>query len=151
MNERKNKKCEYCGAEFEPRRGKRFCTPNCANRARHGIPVKQTKNCVVCGVEFMPRNVNQKTCASPECTRKHANLREYRYRKPENEKKVNQRKKKKYTAKEWVNLTPSQRWELMTWKELSAELARLHLSYGQAQVLKDRRELPFDFGEGCRK
>ena len=145
------KKREYCGAEFEPQRGKRFCTPNCATRARHGIPIKQTKNCVVCGAEFMPRKTNQVTCGKPECKRTYSRKRVYRYKKPGNEKVVVQKKKKRYTAKEWENLTPSQRWELMTWKELSAELARLHLTYGQAQVLKERRELPFDFGERCRK
>lgn len=71
----------------------------------------------------------------------------YRYRKPENEKKPVVKKKKNYTKAEWAKLSPSKRWELMTWEEISRELVRLRISYGQAQVLKQQGKLPFDFGE----
>ena len=47
--------------------------------------------------------------------------------------------------------SPAQRrWEKMSWKELSAECARLHLSYGQAQQLYYSGTLPEDFGKDVR-
>lgn len=142
------KKCEYCGAEFSPRNNsQRFCTPLCGVKAK-----KKTyppRDCVICGVEFIPLQDRQMTCGKKVCSKAYyrRKIPKYQYLKPENEKNGKARKKKRYTVKEWEQLTPSQRWELMTWAELSAELARLHLTYGQGQVLKDRRELPFDFGE----
>ncbi len=48
--------------------------------------------------------------------------------------------------------SPAQRrWERMTWKEISAECARLHISYGQAQQLYYSGTLPPDFGKKGNK
>ena len=48
--------------------------------------------------------------------------------------------------------SPAQRrWEEMSWKELSAECARLHLSYGQAQVMAMNGTLPDGFGKKGNK
>jgi len=140
------KKCVFCGKEFTTESNKRkYCTPICGVRARKAFPIQ---NCSICGKEFRPIAKRQHTCGSEECKRANSKAKKrYEYYRSEGIAPVTRTKKKRPTAKEWETLTPSQRWELMTWDELTAELARLHLSYGQAQVLKERRELPFDFGE----
>lgn len=66
------KKCETCGAEFEPKTDKsRACSRTCLNRlisaerkARH----IQTKACVICGAEFSfgAKDWKRETC-SPKC------------------------------------------------------------------------------------
>ena len=108
----------------------------------------ETKKCAYydCGKEFTAGSNNQKYC-SLVCGVRARTRQEYQYKKPENETVTPHVKKTRYTDAEWEQLTPSQRWERMTWNELTAELARLHLSYGQARVMKERRELPFYFGE----
>ena len=40
----------------------------------------------------------------------------------------------------------SLRWANMPWEELTEELARYHLSYGQAQIMAYNDTLPEDFG-----
>ena len=72
-----------------------------------------------CGQKFTAGSNNQKYC-SLVCGARARARQEIQGKKPEDA--------------EWEQLTPSQRWELMTWDELNAELARLRLSYGQAQV-----------------
>lgn len=151
------RKCEYCGEYFEPKKNERFCTPICGVRA--SSEQKPVDNCIICGNEFHRIYKNQVTCGSEKCKKARSNStktekrRKYKYEYNKNEgiKPVKKAKKRKPTAKEWGIMTPCQRWEYMSLTEISAELARLHLSYGQAQVLKDRRELPLDFGEGFRK
>lgn len=45
------------------------------------------------------------------------------------------------------NFSPaSLRWAQMTWKELTEELARFHLTYGQAQMMAYNNSLPKGFG-----
>jgi hypothetical protein len=140
--------CEHCGTEFEAERPRRFCKPRCGIQAKKNL--NPVKICYLCGAEFHPINNKQVTCGAKDCVSKHQYMlykkRGYKYKKNEGV-ETKPKGKKKPTAKKWHELTPSQRWELMTWEEITAECARLHISYGQAQVLKDRRELPFDFGE----
>lgn len=148
----KTRKCKHCGKEFTPKSNNaKFCCPLCG--VKENAKTKPVKTCVICGAEFHPVNGSQKTCGNEECKRTYGNTMgkkryAYKHNKYEGiEVTPSKKKKKRLTAKEWAKLTPSQRWEYMTLTEISAELARLHLSYGQAQVLKERRELPFDFGE----
>lgn len=140
------KKCLYCGREFTAgSNNNKYCTPICGVRARS---TSQILHCSICGDEFRPLSKRQITCGSEECKRENSRVKKrYEYYRSEGIAPVTRIKKKRPTAEEWETLTPSQRWEHMTWNELTAELARLHLSYGQAQVMKERRELPFDFGE----
>ena len=42
----------------------------------------------------------------------------------------------------------SERYRRMSLREVSAECARLHLTYGQVQVMAERGTLPKDFGLG---
>ena len=146
------KKCLNCGKEFTAGRdNQKYCAPICGVRASSAN--KAPKKCIICGKEFRPWNKTQVTCGKKECikenTRNHhkKNYKKYQYNKKDGITPTTKTKKRKPTAKEWEQLTPSQRWECMSLTEISAELARYHLSYGQAQVLKERRELPFDFGE----
>ena len=73
------------------------------------------------------------------------------YKKPESDKKVEPKKERPKTIKEWNNLTPCERWEFMTLTEISAECLRYHITYGQAQSLQQRRQLPADFGKRGKK
>ena len=47
---------------------------------------------------------------------------------------------------EWRMLTPEERWNKMTWEDISIECLRYHLSYGQAQKKLYTNSLPEDFG-----
>ena len=148
------KKCAYCGAEFETTGyNQKFCTPSCGVKSRRKEHPPQ--KCVICGVEYIPWNSKQVTCGQKECVaenlknkkaEKRAKRIPYNYTKPENERKPI-RKKKKYTNSEWNKLTPSQRWELMPWIEVGAELDRLGIQYAEAQTLKQQGKLPEDFGK----
>ena len=140
-------KCEYCGAEFEAPNKRRFCNAKC--RVQASKQKKPVKICEICGAEFHPINSRQVTCGSKVCTKTHSNnWKGYKYRKSEGIIPPQKpKKKKKLTAAEWNALTPCERWELMTLQELSAELSRLHMTYGHARTLKERRELPADFGK----
>lgn len=66
-------KCEYCGAEFEPRQPhQKYCSVQCRRRAQYERTYKPRsigkKTCVVCGKEFDTNNAAKKYC-SPECYR----------------------------------------------------------------------------------
>jgi len=66
-------KCEYCGAEFEPRQPhQKYCSVQCRHRAQSKRSYKprpiEKKICVVCGKEFDTNNAAKKYC-SPECYR----------------------------------------------------------------------------------
>ncbi|MBQ3021928.1 MAG: hypothetical protein IJD91_01195 [Clostridia bacterium] len=45
-------------------------------------------------------------------------------------------------------MAASERWKRMSWKEITVECARLHLTYGQAQQMYYNNTLPEDFGLG---
>lgn len=149
--------CLYCGKSFIAKSKRQiFCCTSCAakyhNKKRR--PNKPPKNCVICGKEFIPWNKNQVTCGSKECMRQNElNWKKKKrgtYKHNKNEGLVIPPTTKRKRKKSWKDYTPEERWERMTWLELSAELARLHIKYGQAQVLKLQGKLPDDFGLGCR-
>ncbi len=139
------KTCEECGKEFIPKsKLSRFCSEDCkriyaAKKRKRNI---QPKACASCGKEFTPNSNYAKYCSN-ECrregTRRAWKSGKYQYDKDDGIEKP----KKENSAKK----SPAQRrWEKMSWKELSAECARLHLSYGQAQVMAMNGTLPEDFG-----
>lgn len=137
--------CEYCGIEFEAEKPRRFHNAKC--RMQASKQKKPVKICEICGAEFHPFHNRQVTCGAKDCVQTHINNVKKAQRKKELKSAPKPKKKKKLTAADWKALTPSQRWELMTLEEISAEVARFHMTFGQARVLKERRELPFDFGE----
>ena len=64
----------------------------------------------------------------------------------EKKKKVNENPK----IPQWNKLSSKHRWEKMTLSEVEKECLRLHITYGQAQVMADNGTLPKDFGKGLR-
>lgn len=150
--------CKFCGRQFTAKHARKvFCCSACGTKWHNdNNRIKKTpKKCIICGREFIPWNKTQVTCGSKECKYAH-NLSQkkkkkgaYLYAKnsglPQTQPQVN----KKY--KKWEECTPAERWERMTWLELSAELIRMHITYGQAQTLKEQGRLPDDFGLGLRQ
>ena len=137
--------CINCGKEFIPgRRGQKYCSYECGNEYRYKLtPKKEPKGyslrvCFICGKEFKPKCSSQKYC-SKECN---VEARHQRYKKSvvvaTQTPKVEE---KPLTA-------ASERWKRMSWKEISAELARLNISYGVAQQMYYNNTLPEDFGLG---
>lgn len=59
---------------------------------------------------------------------------------------------KKQTKKEknWDRMKPESRWKQMTLAEAEKECLRLHITYGQAQVMAELGTLPKEFGKGLR-
>ena len=108
------------------------------------------------GKEFIPWNKNQVTCGSKECIKAYSLIQKkkkrgaYKYAKNGGLTMPPPPPSRKKKKKPWGECTPEERWEQMTWLELSSELARLHIKYGQAQVLKAEGKLPYDFGKGVR-
>lgn len=150
--------CLCCHKEFIPKseRQQKFCCPSCGvkyhNEKRK--PLKEHRECVICGKGFTPWNKKQVTCGRKDCTRAYSLIQKkkkrgvYKYAKNGGLTMPPPTPQKK--KKHWADCTPEERWEQMTWVELSAELARLRLKYGQAQVLKQQGKLPDDFGKRCR-
>jgi hypothetical protein len=67
---------------------------------------------------------------------------------------LNRKNGKKVTppkSKNWQNLKAKTRWKAMTLSEVEAECLRLHLSYGQVQVMAQNNTLPKDFGKEVRE
>ena len=52
--------------------------------------------------------------------------------------------------KSWDRLKADTRWKQMTLAEAEKECLRLHITYGQAQVMSKLGTLPNDFGKGLR-
>lgn len=115
------------------------------------------KNCIICGKTFIPRRRTQVTCASKKCqNQRYYQQYEkspyvYKYSKNEGletpKKKPVKKNPKKMSAKKWNALPVAERWELMTWDQISAECLRLHISYGKAQTFLMQGRLPEDFGK----
>lgn len=57
----------------------------------------------------------------------------------------------KTKEKQWNKMSSLHRWEKMTLSEVETEGLRLHLTYGQLQVMAQNNTLPKDFGKGVRK
>lgn len=149
--------CKCCGGEFTPTTKRQiFCCKECSSYYHNHkrSPIRENKACVICGTVFMPRNSRQVTCGKPECVKKNEHnvkaKRAYKYKRPAYEAQT--KKKKRYSKAEWKNLTPEQRWELMSLTELSGEIARLFptKSFGEVRLLKEQRKLPDEFGKRCR-
>ena len=149
--------CKYCGKPFlakDPRRI--FCCSACCTKwhNENNKPKKEPKKCIICGKEFIPWNKTQVTCGCKECVKAYSLIQKkkkrgaYKYAKNGGLTITHPPKRKKHKA--WDKCTPEERWERMSWQELTAELARLHIKYGQGQVLKQQGKLPDDFGLRCR-
>ena len=124
---------------------------------------EEIKFCTICERPFTPQSTRQKTCLKPDCVKKHKRIgnREYQkiyrslspnYKYNKNEGLAHPKPKKKrnlsaMTVAEWNALPLSIRFELMTWDQIAAECARLHISYGKAQTLLLLGRLPEDFGK----
>ena len=137
------RKCTECGGEFIPKSvAGKFCSKECkkihtSKRMKQGFkPIK----CVYCGKEFIPNSSSAKYC-SEEC-RKEGKRDALRKKVSAHDRNPGAESKKKTEKKSPAQL----RWEKMTWKEISAECARFHLTYGQVQVMAMRGTLPEDFG-----
>lgn len=62
------------------------------------------------------------------------------------------KEKKKYSIFEWNNLTPSERWGLMTINEVSAENLKYHIpTYGKSETMARWGKLPEDYGKREKK
>ena len=96
---------------------------------------KQKRRCLLssCGKAYVPKSARQKYCCR-EC-----------YKKAVGSNKGCSEDASLSTLKA---LIPSQRWEKMSWKELTAELASMHKSYGDVQQMYYNNTLPEDFGLG---
>lgn len=92
------------------------------------------RKCLSCKKEFSPGKKNSKFC-SREC-----------YLKWQKEGAKNMTPEEA----EWRALTPEERWKKMTWKDISGECARMHLSYGQVQQMYYNGTLPEDFGKRAK-
>lgn len=139
-------KCPMCGRSFIPKHKRQiFCCTSCAAKYHRDKrkPNKPPKNCVICGKEFIPWNKNQVTCGSKECSRQNELIWKKKKRGTYNPEK-NEGLTKKIQPRE--GYTPADRWKRMSWKEISAECARLHLTYGRAQVMAQNGTLPEDWG-----
>lgn len=114
----------------------------------------EIKFCKICGRQFTARSIRQKTCLNPVCVRKNKYLSEkaYHYKFYKNEgldlpsEPKKKRKPTRMTVAKWNALPVSERWGLMTLEQISAECARLHISYGKAQTMQLQGTLPEDFG-----
>ena len=141
-----DKKCLYCGQIFTPDRQRAlYCSTACRITAdRERKKARQItdeskrhwkyppKCCTVCGKEFTPNSGNAQYC-SMECAAI-----------PVKSSKPTKTPAPTATAEEF---DPSKRFYKMSLRAVSAECARLHLSYGEAQVMAKNGTLPDDFGK----
>ena len=137
------RQCTECGGEFIPKSvAGKFCSKECkkihtAKMMKKGFkPIK----CAYCGKEFIPNSSSAKYC-SDEC-RKEGKRETLRKKVSAHDRNLGAESKKKTEKKS----PAQQRWEKMSWKEISVECARFHLTYGQAQVMAMNGTLPEDFG-----
>ena len=130
-----------CGKKFEPsNNAKIYCCSECRNKAEREEfkLLRPAQICVCCGKEFVPKRVAQKTCGNELCKRA-------LFSKKQKSKIV--RRRKNMSDKTWNNLSPSDRWRLMTLVEVDKECKRFHFSYGQMQCLYHHDKLPESFGK----
>ena len=106
---------------------------------------RRIKECIICGKTFVQRVERQLTCGRKDCVRERTNEKR-RERRRINKHIIAPTITNRPTGKKWERLTPCERWLLMSWEEITAECARYHISYGQAQVMHQCRQLPEDFG-----
>lgn len=140
--------CEFCGKEYIPMsKNSRFCSKECSSKFyAQNKPKPELKyyNCEICGKDFIPSADKQKyyckTC------REKAQAREKSSYKYEPDKKPQKEVKPK--APNIARSLASQRWAKMSLREISAECARFHLTYGRAQVMAQNGTLPEDWGLG---
>lgn len=144
--------CKYCTDKFEPSSsGQQYCCKNCyaaAASERHKLwyaqkKAKENKSriCGICGNVFIPTTGQQRYC-NEDCSKEATRRRNIKYvpvdrKKPQAEEPKPQ---KQNTS------TASERWAKMSLKEISAECARYHLTYGRAQVMAENGTLPEDWG-----
>lgn len=146
------KKCKHCGKAFvSPHPKHIFCSDSCWQKASHKTEGKAPRTCVECGATYIPYHNRQVTCGSEECQRERVNKlrREKKYPRTKKPKGTTSTPKKR---KKWSECTPAERWERMTLTELSGEIARLfpRKSYSDVRLLKERGELPEEFGKDVR-
>lgn len=158
------KNCAWCGKEFyTEHRGNKYCSSACRIKAAdeqrlksiaNRKPKYEPKECLHCGKEFTPRDGRQIYCCT-ECATQRYRL-EYKSL-AEERKKKNKPKKKEYISKkieaEEVESNPiaklspaSQRWQKMSWADITKELLYYGIKYKDAQLMAESNTLPEDFG-----
>lgn len=157
-NEKKTKteekKCKHCGRSFVPDKYHReYCGALCLERAASErrkakcVPTGEKKRnwtyspkrCKICGEMYTPHSGASHFC-SPECAAE--NNRRTR-RKP---KAASQGNLPEFEKETEMSET-LRRFKKMSLREISAECARLHISYGQAQIMAYNGTLPESFGK----
>lgn len=100
---------------------------------------KRKRMCLFCGMKFKPQRADQKYCCRECYKRAVQNKDTMGCAESTSPSCVNAERK---------SLAASERWKRMSWKEITVECARLHLTYGQAQQMYYNNTLPEDFGLG---
>ena len=109
----------------------------------------KTRYCIWCNT---PITHSAHALYCPKCR---VAARKETFKRTEEKRKIKRRLKreyKKYGTGEpkplaEINFNPAAlRWKQMSWKELTAECARFHLSYGQSQVMAYNGTLPENWG-----
>lgn len=148
----KKKKCPNCGREFQPDRHHReYCSVLCLKKAdlerrkaRYEAVEEKKRSwtyspqkCEICGKTYTPHSGNSRFC-SPECAAEKVRRGKV---KP---------KEERGAAPPERNDIPeaSKRFKQMSFRDISAECARLHITYGQASVMAQNGTLPESFGKG---
>ena len=139
------KECLHCGKKFIPRDGRQiYCSKECSaqhHRVVYKSPAKEKiykdRVCEECGEVFTPANSVQKYCSN-QCYLESQYRSKRKPRALEEERKPKAPKRKMSPA--------SKRFAKMSLREISAECARLHISYGKAQVAATNNTLPEDWG-----
>ncbi len=132
---RKNKICKFCRKEFTPTTSaSKFCCDECRLEYYRLKYRKSAGICETCG-EVLPKGKKKycsKKCFAASTKSFECVVSELPPAEPEEKK---------------ARPAASKRWAKMSLREISAECARFHLTYGEAQVLMERGELPDDFGK----
>lgn len=146
------KTCGFCGKEFVSHHRVKYCSTLCHTRAdaerkkAKYIPVEQRKShkvyppkpCAECGKMFIPGSGSARYC-SVECQAAVKSRRKYKEDNP---------------SVSCADTSPAmggsssaaRRFYRMSLREVSAECARLHISYGQASLMAQNGTLPEEFG-----
>ena len=134
--------CPICGETFKPSTiNTKTCSRKCAALLVAKTRAEKERECRECGKKFYT------ACGSKVyCSEKCREAAEKRRKKEQED-----AKKAAAEIKRQKQSPAQRRWERMTLREISAECARLHISYGRAQVMAAQDRLPEDFGLGGRK
>lgn len=153
------KTCAFCGKDFMPTRQRRnYCSMLCCTKAEAErkkakyIPVEQRKShkvyppkpCAECGEMFIPGSGSARYC-SPEC---HAAVKSRRTKKGAIDTILRQNGRMISAPTGDIESPATRRFYKMSLREVSAECARLHISYGQASLMAQNGTLPEEFGKG---